>query len=642
MDRVEPKAGGGGLRSDRNKQTRTRFGCLVTITRQLLRPSLSFLDPIVGDSGLPRHGSKQHCDLDIFCSSVSSFIYSEPNPVPSALAPSLSLAFRFHIVCALNLNLHLISAEPSFTSLRRSRSKAVPMPVTRSTKRSSLHLDPNVPYRAPDEDTMTPSSGTTGSPVTPVITPSPSSSSPGDFEGENDGEAPVESQNSDSTSNTTTTTTTKRREKKKRCRVTPEQLVHLERYFVSDRSPTAARRREISELLGMQERQTQIWFQNRRAKAKMLDGKLNNRPGTDTPPDTPNFANTADMDLYNLVHEDESITLIPCTDLSIGTWRRIATTVSKHDLIAYVCESKRCLTWFILSGGNGFKMEIPFDAIREVNFHGATPATGVATFLLSDPPRFYLEHSAPRMDGKMTMSWKQCSDWTEGAQATLVLRHELLGPIAHLSRLVSGLNGMQSAGNVRLQSPAYRVDPVPTMEIPVPPMAGLTPSYSRSASDDLSGDFPRTASMRSSFGGSSSRCLPAINIPRPYDLVSEQSSSATSLNPLSFDDASMLQQRSVPTYGSGSSSMLQGPPYSAVTTTQVSRFLDNVSIAQSLQSGLRRHSWNSYSNVAANSSLIFPQQNISDDSLPGIPGIGFKYESDENLHFGALTQGALN
>ena len=53
------------------------------------------------------------------------------------------------------------------------------------------------------------------------------------------------------------------KEKRKRSRVTPEQLVHLERYFVLDRSPPAARRREISERLGMQERQTQIWFQNR-------------------------------------------------------------------------------------------------------------------------------------------------------------------------------------------------------------------------------------------------------------------------------------------------------------------------------------------------------------------------------------------
>jgi regulatory protein PHO2 len=53
------------------------------------------------------------------------------------------------------------------------------------------------------------------------------------------------------------------KEKRKRSRVTPEQLVHLERFFAVDRSPPAARRREISERLGMHERQTQIWFQNR-------------------------------------------------------------------------------------------------------------------------------------------------------------------------------------------------------------------------------------------------------------------------------------------------------------------------------------------------------------------------------------------
>lgn len=52
-------------------------------------------------------------------------------------------------------------------------------------------------------------------------------------------------------------------QKRKRSRVTPDQLTHLERVFAHDRSPTAARRKEISDTLGMQERQTQIWFQNR-------------------------------------------------------------------------------------------------------------------------------------------------------------------------------------------------------------------------------------------------------------------------------------------------------------------------------------------------------------------------------------------
>jgi len=294
-------------------------------------------------------------------------------------------------------------------------------------------------------------------------------------------------------------------------------------------------------------------------------------------------------------------------------------------------------------------MEIPFDAIRETDFHGAAPGTGLATFFLSEPPRFYLEHSAPRMDGKMIMSWKQCSDWTEGAQATLVLRHELLGPMAHLSRLVSGLTRMHTHGNVRLQSPSYRVDTVPTMEIPIPPMAGLTSSYSHSSSDnvnDVSADFSRAATMCSSYGGSS-RCMPTINIPRPYELPSEQGSSSSSLMNLSFDDATVLQHRTTAAYGSGSS-IMQGPPYSAVATTQMPRFFsDNVSIAQSLQSGTRRHSWNNYSYTTASSSLNFSHQNVSNETLPigspcGLPTINPKFELEENLHFGTLPQGVLN
>lgn len=58
--------------------------------------------------------------------------------------------------------------------------------------------------------------------------------------------------------------------KRKRGRVNPTQLAYLERAYLADRSLDAARRKEISHKLGMDERQTQIWFQNRRAKAKLL------------------------------------------------------------------------------------------------------------------------------------------------------------------------------------------------------------------------------------------------------------------------------------------------------------------------------------------------------------------------------------
>lgn len=131
-----------------------------------------------------------------------------------------------------------------------------------------------------------------------------------------------------------------------------------------------------------------------------------------------------------------AVTIIPCTDLSIGTWKRIATTVSRHDLVAYVCEAKQCLTWFIHSAGYGFKMEIPFDAIVETKFVNAAPGAGLASFFLSQPPVFFLETVTPSPNnGPPLRSWKPCSDWTEGMQATKVLRHDLVGSAVQLAQI---------------------------------------------------------------------------------------------------------------------------------------------------------------------------------------------------------------
>lgn len=245
------------------------------------------------------------------------------------------------------------------------------------------------------------------------------------------------------------------REKRKRSRVTPDQLVHLERFFSMDRSPTAARRREISELLGMQERQTQIWFQNRRAKAKLLNGKGKGRTDS-TPPTTPaDLLPGYDADLHNLIHESEPVTIIPCTDLTIGTWRRIATQVSKHDLVAYVCESRNCLTWFIHSSGYGFKMEIPFDTIAETEFVDAAPGSGLASFFLTQSPLFYLEDIATSLTGGPPVrSWKRCADWTEGMQATKVLRHDLVGSAVQLAYVFQKFQAAASS-NIRLRCPTY-------------------------------------------------------------------------------------------------------------------------------------------------------------------------------------------
>ncbi|KAI0029756.1 hypothetical protein K488DRAFT_55683, partial [Vararia minispora EC-137] len=223
------------------------------------------------------------------------------------------------------------------------------------------------------------------------------------------------------------------REKRKRSRVTPDQLVHLERFFAMDRSPTAARRREISQMLGMQERQTQIWFQNRRAKAKLLDGKSKTKSDPTPPQTPPELRQGYETELQKLIHEEDDITIIPCYELTIGTWRRIATQVGKHDLVTYACEKRRCLVWYIQSSGYGFKIEVPFDTIRETTFQSTMPGRGLASFYITQPPSFFIEDLISA-DGAYTgqRSWKRSGDWTEGSQASHELRHDLVGSSAQL------------------------------------------------------------------------------------------------------------------------------------------------------------------------------------------------------------------
>ncbi|KIY44085.1 homeobox-domain-containing protein, partial [Fistulina hepatica ATCC 64428] len=130
------------------------------------------------------------------------------------------------------------------------------------------------------------------------------------------------------------------KERRKRSRVTPEQLKELEILFAADRSPTAARRKEISERLGMDERQTQIWFQNRRAKARHLHTKV---------PRSMRHTVLASRDvvfddaMMKLVHEQEPVMFIPCTDLFIGTWHRVVVDPAAHELLAFVSDARTSL-----------------------------------------------------------------------------------------------------------------------------------------------------------------------------------------------------------------------------------------------------------------------------------------------------------
>jgi hypothetical protein len=186
-----------------------------------------------------------------------------------------------------------------------------------------------------------------------------------------------------------------------------------------------------------------------------------------------------------------AVTIIPCCELSVGSWRRIATPPSypvmgalpthkpSHDLVAYMSSYKRTLNWFIHSHGYGFKMEIPFEIIAHTEYSDLAPNAhthvpqSMTSFHLNRPPNFYLETSVPAGPGRMGMPggyppvagygsslpsaggmtnvWKRCADWTEGMQASSVLRHDLIASspqiMHHVLRIIRGeLASPHSAG----------------------------------------------------------------------------------------------------------------------------------------------------------------------------------------------------
>lgn len=61
---------------------------------------------------------------------------------------------------------------------------------------------------------------------------------------------------------------------KKRTRVTPAQLSVLEETFSVSATPDSKMRKQLAFKLQMPERSIQIWFQNRRAKVKMLQRRV--------------------------------------------------------------------------------------------------------------------------------------------------------------------------------------------------------------------------------------------------------------------------------------------------------------------------------------------------------------------------------
>ncbi|KAK7026736.1 hypothetical protein VNI00_015509 [Paramarasmius palmivorus] len=262
--------------------------------------------------------------------------------------------------------------------------------------------------------------------------------------------------------------------RRKKYKVTPEQLTHLESCFATEHKPSTSRRKEISEMLGMTERQTQVWFQNRRTKMKVLTKKATVLRHA---PKCPQSSEDS-IDFFELAlnHEGEDVEVVPCTNLAIGNWHYIATTSGRPTLAGCLCIGKQRLTWFITSAEKCFKIVLTFSSILEAHFASSSGDSGTATITLSEPPAFYQDDGVSACTERR--SWRRCKDWIDYSQSTSILQHTVRGPAIEIARLVRTLSA-----NRHYTPPAPRFG----ADIPLPQVHGL--SFSSLPSQKLYPDY---------------------------------------------------------------------------------------------------------------------------------------------------------
>ncbi|KAI9698703.1 MAG: Transcription elongation factor SPT4 [Candelina mexicana] len=272
-------------------------------------------------------------------------------------------------------------------------------------------------------------------------------------------------------------TLTQQQKNQKRQRATQDQLITLEVEFNKNPTPTAIVRERIAQDISMTERSVQIWFQNRRAKIKLLAKKsIETGEDCDSIPDS--------MRKYLAIQAMESgqplgraffgrsgepmiphgngnmlpgaepngsskvvIQYFSCRSLSIGSWRRVGQNAM--DLVIFFSPDKACLTYYINNDSAGYKIEYPFAHVKNIsleqgdpmpNLTGTPQRLGGLVVELSRPPNFF-------MDSSGSGGFYQCGDFTEDQQASQIMIHHLGGPPKVLSGQLAKFLSLDSYQN---------------------------------------------------------------------------------------------------------------------------------------------------------------------------------------------------
>ncbi|KAI0883070.1 homeobox-domain-containing protein [Annulohypoxylon maeteangense] len=263
-------------------------------------------------------------------------------------------------------------------------------------------------------------------------------------------------------------TLTQQQKNQKRQRATQDQLTTLEMEFNKNPTPTANVRERIAEEINMTERSVQIWFQNRRAKIKLLAKKsLETGEDIDSIPESmraylamqamesgkglggPYMGRTGLLPYGSMMLGGEQggqgkvlIHHLTCRSLSIGKWTRVGQNTM--DLIIFYSPEKCTMTYYINNDQAGYKIEYNFNAIKNIyleNPEGDATKLGGIVIELNRPPNFFMD-SSPNSNG-----FFQCNDFTEDQQATHCLVHHLGGNPKVLSGQLAKLASLESFTN---------------------------------------------------------------------------------------------------------------------------------------------------------------------------------------------------
>lgn len=221
----------------------------------------------------------------------------------------------------------------------------------------------------------------------------------------------------------------------------------------------------------MTERSVQIWFQNRRAKIKMLAKKsIETGEGCDSIPESMRqylamqfdptkpgsrdpFGRTGGYGASGAFPNEPIPTgkvvihHFTCRSLTIGSWRRIGQNAM--DLVVFYSPEKACMTYYINNDAAGYKIEYPFAYIKNITLesgdqgpqpNGAPARPTGLVVELNRPPLFY-------MDSSNSGGFYQCGDFTEDQQASSIMVHRLGGHPKVLSVQLAKLVSLESFQN---------------------------------------------------------------------------------------------------------------------------------------------------------------------------------------------------